>query len=146
MDNDELKKLISEEIKRNVEFVIGEGPEDTQWGRKPEEDPRKMDPSKIALDPTVHKKMDLGPEEPPPQDAKMISYNDFLTKFKETQGEAALKKTIAKGVLKYFNEKRAELGKEDAGEIEELYTSFKNSEFAIEHLQHLVEEEKEKDE
>ena len=146
MDNDELKKLISEEMKRNVEFVIGEGPEDTQWGRKSGEDPRKRDPSKIALDPTVHKKMDLEPEEPPPQDAKMISYNDFPTKFKETQGETALKEAIAKGVLKYFNEKRTELGKEDAGEVEELYTSFKNSEFAIEHLQHLVAEEKEDNE
>ena len=146
MDNDELKKLISEEMKRNIEFVVGEGPEDTQWGRKSGEDPRKRDPSKIALDPTVHKKMDLEPEEPPPQDAKMISYNDFLTKFKEAQGETALKEAIAKGVLKYFNEKRTELGKEDAGEIEELYISFKNSEFAIEHLQHLVAEEKENDE
>jgi len=146
MDNEELKRLISEEMKKNVEFVIDEAPEDTQWGRKSGEDPRKRDPSKIALDPTVHKKMDLEPEEPPPQDAKMISYNDFLTKFKETQGETALKETIAKGVLKYFNEKRTELGKEDAGEIEELYTSFKNSEFAIEHLQHLVAEEKESNE
>jgi len=147
VDIDELKKLISEEIKKNIEFVLGEGPEDTQWDRKSGGDPRKTDTSKIALDPTiVNKRVDSEAEKPPPLPVKLISYNEFLEKFKEKEGETNLKAVIAIGILRYFNEKRTKSGKEEEEGEESLFADFKNSEFAHEHLQSLVAEEKENDE
>lgn len=137
MNNEDLKRLISEEMKKNVEFVIGEAPEDTQPGRRINKKPipRKNQKAKdVSTDDTQIKTVvppvipgDYvvdGPPRPadtersPDDEAKIGSYQEFIDKFDEWKGKSERSKVIQDGISSYLSsltdpEKfRKELGEE----------------------------------
>jgi len=123
MDNEELKRLISEEMKKNVEFVIDEAPEDTQPGRRINKKPisRKNQKAKdISTDDTQIKtivpptipgdyvmatdapKPD-SPEPSPDDQARIGSYQEFIDEFDEWKGKSERSKVIQDGISSYLS-------------------------------------------
>jgi len=128
MDNEELKRIISEEMKKNVEFVIDEAPEDTQPGRRINKKPiwsllkKKNQKAKdISTDDTQIKsivppiipgdyvvppdapKPDNSPEPSPDDQARIGSYQEFIDEFDEWKGKSERSKVIQDGISSYLS-------------------------------------------
>ena len=144
MDSKQLKELISQVMVENN--IISEE-EKTIPGRKMTDPDSRTGTGDRPMpgDKTVISPRKKEPKKEPPG-PKLIGYNEFLNQFENTFGQEQTKDIIARGLLAFFNKVRLRTGTTEDSMVDNMYTNFKNSEYVINHLQGILQEEDSKDE